>query len=462
MDLAGFRLRLLLVSLLLSGPSTGVASAAKYLQVLSINEMNRNQPHLNWHKFTVVDGTTTYHHVCQLKDAARDLEINKTIDTGGSPVTSNLVTLASWTEDIGAPNLGRVGPALGVEIVGDYIQFPDNLMNQVVRIHKVTGEVSVYVSKADIMAVTGTPDLTVTKWSGMSPEGESVFYEEDSNSILQTNGPGAVVTVVSSAELTAAGVYMVESGLTYDGAGNLYWGDDTGDNNTVPVGDRIFRRAPDGTITSIINAHNFQDLGISVDRAIFTGDMYYAPDGLIYFRYGKNTSGSLGIYCFNPASPDPASTLAIVLSEADFLAGPSGAISQWAGATYHMSWWDGRLAFTKEAERGVQGYFVVGCNRPFADADNDHDVDQEDFAIFQICYTGSIPVNSPMLSDPTYCACFDRPEGGDIGDGDIDQTDLAEFEKCATGPAITFLPGDVTTWPGYGTAEACEGAGYQP
>src|SRR5690606_3124249 len=46
---------------------------------------------------------------------------------------------------------------------------------------------------------------------------------------------------------------------------------------------------------------------------------------------------------------------------------------------------------------------VVPCNMPYADADADGDVDIEDYAILQICYTGTLP---PMWAD-SYCHCFD-------------------------------------------------------
>jgi len=73
------------------------------------------------------------------------------------------------------------------------------------------------------------------------------------------------------------------------------------------------------------------------------------------------------------------------------------------------------------------------CYDPFADADGDADVDQDDFGAFQACFTGAAgggPVDG-------VCACFDRPEPGfPDGDGDIDELDLDAFEACASGPEI--------------------------
>jgi hypothetical protein len=66
------------------------------------------------------------------------------------------------------------------------------------------------------------------------------------------------------------------------------------------------------------------------------------------------------------------------------------------------------------------------------DMDGDGDVDQMDFATFQLCYTG---VGGGV---PAGCECLNRtastPEG-------IDATDFAAFNKCWTGPNVHFDPG---------------------
>ncbi len=71
---------------------------------------------------------------------------------------------------------------------------------------------------------------------------------------------------------------------------------------------------------------------------------------------------------------------------------------------------------------------VVTCNTPFADVEPDGDVDQNDFAEFQLCFTGASGLPIP----DGYCACFDREPAG--GDGDIDGADRDEFVKWITGP----------------------------
>ncbi|HQA45735.1 MAG TPA: hypothetical protein PK579_14390, partial [Phycisphaerae bacterium] len=63
----------------------------------------------------------------------------------------------------------------------------------------------------------------------------------------------------------------------------------------------------------------------------------------------------------------------------------------------------------------------------WADRDMDGDVDQEDFGLFQECFTGEAPGVAPG------CECFDHVNPGS---GVIDEFDLNAFEDCVTGPAV--------------------------
>jgi len=67
------------------------------------------------------------------------------------------------------------------------------------------------------------------------------------------------------------------------------------------------------------------------------------------------------------------------------------------------------------------------CPMPFADADHDGDVDQDDFGAFQVCYTGT------TSGVPAECKCFNRNT-----DTVIDGTDLTAFLGCWTGPNVTW------------------------
>ncbi len=69
---------------------------------------------------------------------------------------------------------------------------------------------------------------------------------------------------------------------------------------------------------------------------------------------------------------------------------------------------------------------VTCCPLPFADADHDGDVDQDDFGAFQICYNGEEAV-------PIGCACFDRNQ-----DNHVDSDDFIAFSFCWTGANVPW------------------------
>ncbi len=86
------------------------------------------------------------------------------------------------------------------------------------------------------------------------------------------------------------------------------------------------------------------------------------------------------------------------------------------------------------------GCYDSPCNLDlFADADEDGDVDQADFAMFQRCYTGD---GGGVPADPDYCQCFDRRNNDNTPgeDNDVDGFDLGAFEDCASGPGVAADP----------------------
>ncbi len=93
--------------------------------------------------------------------------------------------------------------------------------------------------------------------------------------------------------------------------------------------------------------------------------------------------------------------------------------------------WEMQLTGTEPAVGGsADGLkFESTCNNPVFDFDGDGDVDQTDFAAFQVCYTGG---TGPL---PAGCECADR-----TGDGLVTQSDATAFEACASGPGIPANP----------------------
>jgi len=99
--------------------------------------------------------------------------------------------------------------------------------------------------------------------------------------------------------------------------------------------------------------------------------------------------------------------------------------------------WDFEFDWVRMLSYGVSGcpFWDGGgsCAAPLVwpDADEDGDVDQVDFAAFQLCFSG----DGNPLSDPATCRRYNRDS-----DNDVDTLDFSKFEKCATGPGVALDP----------------------
>jgi hypothetical protein len=93
----------------------------------------------------------------------------------------------------------------------------------------------------------------------------------------------------------------------------------------------------------------------------------------------------------------------------------------------------------EEACLGESLVCVPDCNHPFADADpapeGDGDVDMNDYALFQRCYTGSNFAGSL----PPECDCFDRVQTG-VSANSIDAADFQKFVLCAGRDQVPWVP----------------------
>ena len=79
---------------------------------------------------------------------------------------------------------------------------------------------------------------------------------------------------------------------------------------------------------------------------------------------------------------------------------------------------------------------IVCCADPFADADNDGDVDQKDFGIWQACFSGNGTAHP--AGGPYPCVCFNRDAESENPD-DIDDLDFVAFETGWSGPTLAAV-----------------------
>ena len=268
------------------------------------------------HFGAVVAGNTSFH---QLRSGAA---ITRVDDLGGAQTSSVLMDSTAW---FGATGETSLSTWYGFGVSGDHVQFADTTTDAIWRVHADLGTVTPYATSGDITTLTGETSSQCLSPSDTTPSGEMAFYEGRSDSILITTGLNGVEYLITSAELTAAtGSDSVSGGLSFDAAGNLYWGSNSSDD--------LWRRATDGSLGQVLSTAEIT--AVTGEGAVGWKDIFAAPDGLVYFQ--DNTSDH--ILRFDPS--DAAGSLEIFLSSDDLLNGPMG-----SNNAISLTWFDGNLAW---------------------------------------------------------------------------------------------------------------------
>ena len=300
-----------------------------YVELVPWSKINEPPPGTNTqHYGHVIDGNTTYH---QLGTVGR---ITKIADVTASPqVATELMSQAAWFAASGVTSMNAM---YGFDMSGDYLQFTESSSDAVWRVHKTTGAITEYVSKAQVMAHTGETGVGMLTPKCVAPTGEQVFYEGSHDSILITTGLGTLATLVTEAELVAlhtTGSNSCNGGFGYDDSGDLYWGDSSSDS-------MYMKAASDGTLSKVLDVSEI--IAVSGGTAAGFGDIGAGGDGLMYFY---ETSAD-NIMRFDPS--DPVNTLETYISEAELLAGPAG-----SDVVYELGWYGDELTFNLYSTHGL-------------------------------------------------------------------------------------------------------------
>lgn len=258
-------------------------------------------------------------------------DVGAVVKYDGSTFTEIMDT-ADW---LGAGATTDIGGFLGAAVIdrglGDQVRFVNFFDNSIWEVDATTGTPVRVVSDASISVFTGG-SVNLSASNSMLSDGTAIVYDGVSDSVLQITPGGFVFNQISSAELTALTGSDILSGTGFALVGtDIYFGSNSSDS--LYAWDII-----SDTGSLVLDTAALEALSDDIDGRVGIDDIYYAPDGLVYF-YEDDADY---IYSFDPA--DPAGTLAVVLTEQQLNDGPG------TDSVAQFSWWDGNLAWTDQRD----------------------------------------------------------------------------------------------------------------
>jgi hypothetical protein len=301
-------------ALALAGGST---ASANYVKVFGVAEANTGgvvSPFLN---SVVTSGGTAYATIS-----------NSTGTVQGAVSSFNGSTFATVM-----PTSGWSGPvdpnaAPGAAVVGGKLRtLLFTPTNAIWEVDLGAGTSAEAVSSAAIAAGAGTVALTTP--FEVTSTGDFYGYSSTSGArqVVQITAGGVASSEIPNATFVSLFGSATASINGMGVSGNtLYLGSNTTD--TIVAWD-----IAGNTATTALTTANITSV-VGGTTAGF-GDIFAAPDGLVYFRETSSDS----ILSFNPANP--SGTLSTVLTSAQLLAGPAGSVN-----VGQLSWWNGNLSWT--------------------------------------------------------------------------------------------------------------------
>ena len=240
-------------------------------------------------------------------------------------------TIADWTATGSTSDLALGN---GVGVVGGVLRGVSFFDNNAYEVDLGTGAVSEVVTAAAIDAASGVSS-NLSAVNETTADGTIYAVESQSDQLLAIS-PGNVVSVeIDATDFDAALGGTSIGGIGVDGT-TIYLGSNSDDQ--LVAWDTVAN-----TSSVVLTEAQIEAVTDDVDGTAGFGDIFAAPNGLIYFY----ESDSDYLLSFDPS--DPAGTLAAVITEAEFTAGPS------SDTINQLSWFDGRIAFTD----GGIGYYTL-------------------------------------------------------------------------------------------------------
>ncbi len=249
------------------------------------------------------------------------------IDSNG--VSTVLVTPDQWQAISGKTTMSGI---YNFSEYGDSLYLADTSSDQAYKIDKNTGSISVIASVLDILTVM---DYEVFKINLISPgvADSSGFYFNDceSDHLFLAAPQGLSVAITRDQIVNMTGGTDLSGGMASDDAGNLYM-----------CGNNGIYKWDTENVQGISLLSEGEIRGYTRSAGISIRDIYYAPDGNLYFY-----DNMYGILSLNLATDG---SLVTVLTNSQLVDGPANSSN-----VYGLSWFEGNLAFTEM----YSGYYVV-------------------------------------------------------------------------------------------------------
>jgi len=395
---------------------------------------------------------------------------------GASPTKTRLVSNAEWKSFLGLLpdgnpdeqdqyNWATILSGNQTAVIGDYFQYLDRgrsgldqsvtpvrtySLDEIYRVDKDTGEMSVFVSNQEFKTLLGLVDTPGEAPNNpkfidavaFSPDKDMFVYEEITDSVLQIDPEGNLSVFISKDEFVTFYGYepisMVAGGMAFDAEGRFYWSL-TQSGSTGTAGGAIYRRDCDGTMVRMIGEQDIWDVTFGYYNVGFNC-ITVGPDNNLYFYDRKDADSILWFDVNDPNLPHPDDTLPplpegvinFYLEKAQLVAGPGG--------TYYVSFFAPRGSFLtwstglSEIPNDIYQKPLAGLVKS-GDFSGDGVADSADALIFEACATGpemaynidNLPVGCTVGAD-----CFGVLPVDFDRDGDVDGVDFGAFQRVYT------------------------------
>lgn len=285
----------------------------------------------------VSEGSTSY---CQLS-GGYGVQFARVDGLGGALVGTQLVAPSNWLAAAGQTGCTTF---YGLDIWGDYLQFGDTFSKQIWRVHKSTGELTLYISRD---AVTNALGINTLNWTSANMtdrrDGAVIFYESGSRQIVRALATNDIATFISAQDLSNAfGYATIVGGMTIDANGMFY-----ASSGTSGATRFVFRRDLTNGLEVVLPTAVISNL--VKESSIIIQDIFYAPDGWIYVAVSRSQNMN-NILRFHPANP--AGTLEMVLDKDQLAATVSG------NQVSSFDWNKGLTWHTHQLRKGIYSYFT--------------------------------------------------------------------------------------------------------